>query len=183
MDRLHATLPVFVKRHAWNLKYGLLGYPRFVAPEDALQFLKTGLSDNQNILELGCGRGALLQGLRSAGWLGTYCGVDISARAIRDARKLHDQRSAWSVSAFESFQSQFQWDAVAMIESICYVKLALVPELLTRIMGMLKDEGFLLVRLHDIEKHRAYINEMRRHLPQTEQVDNNLFRAAKVSHS
>jgi predicted TPR repeat methyltransferase len=175
MNRLHAALPTSIKKYAWDLKYGLLGYPQFVAPKDVLQYLPSRLSENSSILDLGCGRGSLLRALRAKGWTGYYCGVDISKVAIHNAGKLADQRSSWSVSDFELFRSPFKWDVVTMIESLCYVKLEEIPAFLPAVIGLLTEHGALLFRLHDLEKHREYVDSVYRLYPQTQKVDKNLF--------
>jgi SAM-dependent methyltransferase len=70
MTRLHATLPTVMKKYAWNLKYGLIGYPRFVAPDDIVQYTVARLRESSSVLDLGCGRGSLLRALRNKGWRG-----------------------------------------------------------------------------------------------------------------
>ena len=157
MDRLRAALPISIKRCVWNLKYGVLGYPKFTAPDDVVQHVVQKVTNSASILELGCGRGCLLSALRREGWMGSYCGVDISQRAIHDARAMLDQRSSWIASDFESFSSPFKWDVIAMIESICYLKLTDVPAFLDRAFGMLTDSGIIVIRLHDFDKYSKYI--------------------------
>jgi predicted TPR repeat methyltransferase len=175
MNRLHAALPTVAKKYVWNMKYGLLGYPHFVAPDDMVDYLSARLSRISTIVDLGCGRGSLLKALREKGWTGNYCGVDISKRAIDDGRKIGDQRSSWAVSDFESFRSPFRWDVVAMVESLCYVKLGELPAFLSRTIGMLNPEGTLVFRLHDLEKHREYVDLTLSLYPGTEKVAQNLF--------
>lgn len=175
MDRLHAALPTAAKKYVWNMKYGLLGYPQFVAPDDVIHYLSARSSENASVLDLGCGRGSLLRALRATGWMGNYCGVDISKRAVSDARKFADQRSAWTVSDFESFRSPFKWDTIVMVESICYVRLGELPAFLARMIGMLDREGAIVFRLHDLEKHREYVEAVLGLYPNTEKVDEKLF--------
>jgi SAM-dependent methyltransferase len=175
MARLHAVLPTYAKRIVWNIKYGLLRYPHWTAPQETVSFLSTRVSESVSILELGCGRGSLLRALRQEGWSGCYCGVDISKQAIRDARKLHDQRSSWIVSDIETFCSPFKWDVIAMIESVYYVNLSQIPATLARLISILKENGFLLVRLHDPEEHREYVNAIFRLFPHAERIAEGLF--------
>ena len=59
MNRLHTTLPTVAKKYAWNLKYGLLGYPHFAAREDIVRYLSARLPELSSALDLGCGRGSL----------------------------------------------------------------------------------------------------------------------------
>ena len=130
MNRLRAALPIVAKKSIWNLKYGFAGYPQFEAPEDVVHYLLVHSQQTGDLLDLGCGRGSLVRALRRTGWKGHYCGVDISARAIKDALKSGDQRSSWEVSDFESFRSPFQWNTIAMIESIYYLRLEALPGVL-----------------------------------------------------
>lgn len=167
---MHAILPVAAKRIAWNLKYSLLKYPVLDAPADSLEYLRARLCDDAYVLELGCGRGSLLRGLRKDGWNGHYCGLDISSRAITDARKCGDQRAAWVVSDIESFRSGFKWDAIVLIESIYYVRLHRAQAVLERLIQMIKPSGFLLIRFHDCEKHREYVAEIYKLFPAAEAV-------------
>jgi predicted TPR repeat methyltransferase len=175
MNRLHAALPTVAKKCAWNLKYGLLGYPHFVAPEDIVRYLSARLPELSSLLDLGCGRGSLLRALRGRGWTGNYCGVDISKPAVVDARKHPDHRSSWVVSDFESFRSPFHWDLIAMVDSIYYLELGELPAFLGRTMGMLNQSGVLLLRVHDLGKHREYVEAASALYPGMEKVDNNLF--------
>ena len=175
MSKLRAVLPSVVKKHVWDLKYGVLGYPVFVAPEDLLRYFSSWLSDETSILDLGCGRGSLLRALRESGWNGNYCGVDISKQAIRDARKLADERSTWAVSDFESFRSPFKWGTITMIESICYVSLDEIPKFLLGLTTMLDDRGKILFRLHNLGEFRDYIDLIYRLYPMTEKVSEHLY--------
>ncbi len=175
MSRSRAELPKLAKKYIWNVKHGLLGYAHFVAPEDVVQYLSVRLTAVSTLLDLGCGRGSLLQALRKGGWAGSYCGVDISTRPIKDAQKMLDQRSSWVVSDFESFRSSFHWDVIAMVESIYYVRLVELPTFLTQAVGMLNPEGILLFRLHDLNKHREYLETASALFPGTERVSQNLF--------
>jgi cyclopropane fatty-acyl-phospholipid synthase-like methyltransferase len=175
MNKLHAALPIIVKKYVWDMKYGVLGYPQFGAPDDALHYLSARLPETGSLLELGCGRGSLIRGLRQIGWMGSYCGVDISKEAIGDARKSADQRSSWIVSDFESFRSPFKWDAVVMIESMYYVRLGGLPAVLDQAMGMLAESGMFFARVHDINRHSEHVKTMHQLYPSTERVGNNIF--------
>jgi 2-polyprenyl-3-methyl-5-hydroxy-6-metoxy-1,4-benzoquinol methylase len=175
MNKLRTILPIVVKKHVWDLKYGVLGYPVLVAPEDVLRYFSSCLSDQTSILDLGCGRGSLLRALRESGWRGNYCGVDISKQAIRDAREFVDQRTTWAVSDFESFRSPAKWHTITMIESIYYVPLGEVPKFLTGLMGMLDNGGRILFRLHDLDEFSGYIDLIYKMHPMTERVAEHLF--------
>jgi predicted TPR repeat methyltransferase len=175
MNRLHASLPIIVKKHVWNTKYGFLGYPQLVAPADVLQYLAGSLPGTGALLELGCGRGSLIRGLRQSGWSGYYCGVDISKQAIRNAWAAADQRSSWVVSDIEAFSSPFKWDSIAMIESMNYVRLSALPAVVNRLVGMLNKGGSFIARLHDIKKHSGYVHTLQELYPAIKQLSDSLF--------
>lgn len=182
MIRLRSDLPIAVKRFVWNVKYGPLQYSFPVAPRDVITHLNTFLSDRSYILELGCGRASLLRGLRETGYMGHYCGVDISERAIGKARKCGDQRSSWITSDIESFRSPFQWDAIAMVESIYYISLSNFEPVLRRVSSMLTENGLLMIRVHDLEKHRAYIDALYALFPLISQSGDKLFCVINPAH-
>jgi predicted TPR repeat methyltransferase len=177
VTHLRSGLPVIVKRMTWEVKYGLLGYSFPAAPRDVIEHLISTLSPRGNVLELGCGSGTLLHGLRQAGYAGHYCGVDISQSAIGKASQRGDQKSSWIVSDIESFRSPFLWDAIVMVESIYYLQLTALSSVLRRISSMRTPDGSLVVRVHDAEKHREYINELYRVLPTTRKIGDRLFSA------
>jgi cyclopropane fatty-acyl-phospholipid synthase-like methyltransferase len=155
---LRAEVPIFLKKLIWELKYGVQNRAPYSIPEDVVSHLSR-LPNEARILELGCGRGSLLKGLRQAGWQGHYCGVDISAAAIRVASEIESgANSSWIVSDIESFDSNLRWDVIAMIESVYYVKIERVAEVLNRAMRMLNAGGYLLVRIHDFSKHQLYLD-------------------------
>ncbi len=55
MNNFRATLPTFAKKYVWEMKYGVLGYPKWIAPEDTVHYLSGSLSSNASVLDLGCG--------------------------------------------------------------------------------------------------------------------------------
>jgi cyclopropane fatty-acyl-phospholipid synthase-like methyltransferase len=176
MFRLRASLPAAAKKAVWNFKYGILGYSQgAAAPADAIRHLGGHLSERECLLDLGCGRGTLLQALRKSGWPGYYCGVDISRLAIRNAQQFHDQHSSWVVSGAETFRSPFQWDAIVLIESIYYLPIRELSAIMTRLASMLRQGGFILIRLHDFEEHRDYVQVLQRLFPATERVHDKLL--------
>jgi len=64
-------------------------------------------------------------------------------------------------SDIESFDSDLKWDVIALADSIYYVKVEKVAQVLTRAAGMLNADGYLLLRIHDFAKHREYIEVIR----------------------
>ena len=170
-----ASLPGIAKRAVWNLKYGALAYRLSSAADEMVHYLCDRVSNSSSILDLGCGRGSLLVALREAEWTGHYCGVDISRLALEGAHKLSDQRSSWIVSDIEGFEPQFRYDAIVMNESIYYVNQSRLREVLACLQRALTDSGFLLIRIHDVQKHREYVDAINLLLPNNERVGEGMF--------
>jgi predicted TPR repeat methyltransferase len=169
---LRANVPTFVKKLIWEIKYGVQNYSLPVAPGDAVTYLAR-LPNHARILELGCGGGSLLKALRQTGWQGHYCGVDISEAAIRGASQFEKSaNSSWIVSDIESFDSNLRWDAIALIESVYYVKIDEVAKVLNRAMGMLNAGGYLVLRIHDLSKHHNYVDAIQGLGSRVEHIDN-----------
>jgi cyclopropane fatty-acyl-phospholipid synthase-like methyltransferase len=145
------------------------------APVNAIQYIRSHVADESSILELGCGRGSLVRGLREAGCMSHYCGVDISRYAIEHARAHGDHRSSWAVSDIESFRSPFQWDAIVLIESIYYVRPELMAEVFERFAEMLTEDGFILIRVHDAEQHADCLSAIREIVPGAQRIDPTLL--------
>jgi 2-polyprenyl-3-methyl-5-hydroxy-6-metoxy-1,4-benzoquinol methylase len=140
---------------AWDLRYWILGR-HFGVPADVLNNLGAPAS----LLDVGCGRGHLLQTLRARGWCGAYEGFDISRYAIIQARKIGDAHALFAVDTIEEFDSHGQkWDTIVMAESIYYIMLDDLRQQMFRYRDMLNPEGRLLVRIHDFSKFNGYVHE------------------------
>lgn len=65
-----------------------------------------------------------------------------------------------------------------MIDSLYYVKLSGLGKFLGRCTEMLRVDGLLLIRLHDLERHNVYLQALSR-LYQVERLAGNLFCIAR----
>jgi predicted TPR repeat methyltransferase len=79
------------------------------------------------------------------------------------------------VSEVESFRSPFRWDIVTMIESIYYIRIDRLASFLSGVMGLLTESGRFVYRIHDVQKHRMYVDTISQLYPHTERVSENLF--------
>jgi 2-polyprenyl-3-methyl-5-hydroxy-6-metoxy-1,4-benzoquinol methylase len=175
MSELRARLPTPLRRFLWNLKYGIIGYPKSTAPNDILKYFSATLDRHASLLDLAAGRGSLLRGLRAQGWVGPFCGVELSRKAIQDAQRIGDHRSTWIVSDIEGFRSNLSWDVVTFVESVYYINPTVFPEVMHRVVGMLEPNGRVLIRLNDVEKHREYLKTILQLFPHTETIGAGLF--------
>ncbi|MGZ5988223.1 MAG: class I SAM-dependent methyltransferase [Rhizomicrobium sp.] len=84
----------------------ILGYCQFLAPD--------------SILDVGCGAGLLAAKLKVLPYK-SYLGVDISAEAIAQARKLQDARTQFAVTDANQFDSGACFDVIIFNQSMNYM--------------------------------------------------------------
>ena len=71
------------------------------APEKASEMLRSVMSDEANLLDVGCGTGLTGLALRAAGFVGPIDGVDLSPNSLREAGKPGVYRSLTAVDLQE----------------------------------------------------------------------------------
>ena len=79
------------------------------------------------------------------------------------------------VSDFESFRSAFHWDLIAMVESICYVKIRRAASVFGAHDGDAKSGAESLYFAYTSLKASEYVEMVVRLYPHTEKVDEYLF--------
>jgi SAM-dependent methyltransferase len=155
MESVRSLAPTWVKRFVWNRKHAKVQTDPSRSP--LVDFLAPRIPRNASLLDLGCAAGDLLAGLRRNGWTGHYTGVDISPKAIAVARKLNDTRAEWSVSPIEDFAVDREFDVICFVESIYYVRLERVQEVLQRCRERSKT---IYVRIYDKRAHASFIHQL-----------------------
>jgi len=73
-----------------------------------------------SINDYGCGYGALVDYLRGAGFQGSYCGLDVSARMVAAAARLHE---GWPDCRFVTDESQMAAADYAFASGVLNVRL------------------------------------------------------------
>ena len=155
MESPRSLAPAWVKRFIWNRKH--LGVQTNPAGSPLVDFLLPRIPRDASLLDLGCAAGNLLAGLRRGGWGGHYTGVDISLKAVSIGRNMNDPRAEWFVSSIEEFLLDQDFDIICFVESLYYVRLALVPEALRRC----RQHGkAIYVRIWDVETHAPFIRQL-----------------------
>lgn len=104
-------------------------------------------------MDLGCGAGHLLAGLRKAGWIGHYIGVDISPRAIRAAQQMCDSNSEWIVSPIESFPERH-------VDFLCFVESLYYSDDVPATLGRAKCADRVFVRIYHRDRHQDVISQL-----------------------
>lgn len=155
MERGRSLAPAWVKRFVWDRKHANVQTNAWGSP--LVEFLAPRIPQNASLLDLGCAGGNLLAGLRRQGWRGHYTGVDISARAISVARKMDDAKAEWFVSPIEDFAIGRQFDLVCFVESLYYVRLHRVREVLQRCRDHSKT---IYVRIWNVKEHAPFIEQL-----------------------
>ncbi|MBF9130134.1 class I SAM-dependent methyltransferase [Plantactinospora sp. S1510] len=133
----------------WNAQYAL-GLWRFL----------DGMSDggmplsliarwapDPTILDLGCGTSANLP--LAPGRYRRYHGVDISRRAIDQARAIGRPDTSFEVADIRTFDTPDRFDAILLREVIYYLSESESATLLRRLPGMLTARGRILVQVYD----------------------------------
>ena len=167
MKSLLAAAPRPLRAMLWNLKYRFLGYEEPTGKQLADRVL--AFSPN-SLLELGCGRGLLNKLLREGGWTGMYTGIDISATAIKDAKKCEDGRTKFHVCSIEDYDPRLKFDVIALVESLYYVQPEAVRRLLNRLYNhSLNPRGHILIRICDLKKHAVHVCAVLSEFPWSEQ--------------
>lgn len=158
MFRVRSSAPDFVKRIVWNRKHMSTSIDPAGCPEDLLENLRS-LDPGSSLLDLGCGTGNLRAALRLRGWSGHFIGVDVSTAAIETAKTAKDPDAEWHVSTIDSFLPiAAKVDVVCICESLYYVDLSAVPDLLERCrQALVYPKGRTVVRIAHLDRHREYV--------------------------
>ena len=107
---------------------------------------------------MGCGSGNLRAALRSRGWDGYFIGVDVSEQAIEVARKSEDDSAEWYICAIEEFPIlNRKVSVICLCESIYYVPLRSVLNMLLQCSQFLISGGRIVVRIWHADRHREYV--------------------------
>ena len=155
MERARSLAPAWIKRLVWDSKHAKVKTDPLGSP--MLDFLAPNIPKNASLLDLGCAAGNLLAGLRRNGWTGHYTGVDISPKSISVARKINDDRAEWSVSTIEDFAIDREFDVICFVESLYYVQLDRVPQILRQC----RDHGKITyVRIWDVKSHAPFVQQL-----------------------
>src|ERR1035441_353360 len=155
MESSRSLAPSWVKRFVWNRKHAKMQTDPSRSP--LVEFLAPRIPQNASLLDLGCAAGNLLAGLRRGGWAGHYTGVDISPKAISIARKINDDRAEWFVSPIEDFATDRKFDVICLVESLYYVRLERVQEVLQRCR---KHGTAIYVRIWNVKEHALYVEQL-----------------------
>ncbi|GAC1679939.1 MAG: hypothetical protein PVS2B2_17970 [Candidatus Acidiferrum sp.] len=154
--------PPSVKRQLWNAEFRSGRWDSLNNSGDERAHLQIEkYANNGSILDLGCGPGTTGIELNLVAYQ-LYTGVDISDVAIVKARKRAEEtrradRNEYCQSDIVSYVPPRQYDVILYGDSIYYIPLARIPDMLARYSGYLKDGGVFIARLFDVRGKRQNI--------------------------
>ena len=102
------------------------------------------------ILDLGCGTSVNLP--LEPGTYRSYHGVDISAKAIKHARRLNRPDATYEVADILTYQPPEAYDAILLREVIYYLTPQQTYDLLTRLSEYLSQDGVVLIQVWSGER-------------------------------
>ena len=132
---------------AWNAQYRLGVWNYLDAPgagAEMLQFVER-YSSHAKILDLGCGTSASVPLV--PGRYRHYHGVDISATAIRQARRLKRPDTSFEVADIFTYEPDEHYDAILLREVLYYFSADEAVELLRRLARFLSADGKIFVQV------------------------------------
>lgn len=111
------------------------------------------------ILDLGCGTSANLP--LTPGSYRHYHGVDISRKAIAQARALGRPDTSFEVADIRTFRSADRYDAILLREVIYYLSGAESAALLRRLPELLTPRGRIVVQVYDVSQTEEFVEIVR----------------------
>lgn len=116
---------------------------------DFLASVKSATKDDFSILDLGCGTGRIAQFFSDKGCEVT--GLDLSKKMIEIARKKHPKIKFLHKDMTKINFADKSFNAVSIVCSLFHLEKKQIPELITKVHRMLKENGFLLIIIHEGE--------------------------------
>jgi 2-polyprenyl-6-hydroxyphenyl methylase/3-demethylubiquinone-9 3-methyltransferase len=113
-------------------------YARF----DAVVALTREYHQAPDILEIGCGKGQMLQRMNAEDFSG-YTGVDLSEVAVAHARQFETERVRFVCADMQRFEPDRKYDVIAFNESLYYAKDP--AEVFARYCSSLKPGGSMII--------------------------------------
>jgi 2-polyprenyl-3-methyl-5-hydroxy-6-metoxy-1,4-benzoquinol methylase len=115
-----------------------------------------------DLLIMGCGQAAILDGLEAAG-LKSALGIDLSPEAIRLAGHFASEKISFQLADMVAFQCPRPYDVILFSESLNYVPLAGQEQFLRRLGKSLKPGGVFVVTIAQAKRYADILEGVRRH--------------------
>jgi|SRR6266850_1951738 len=155
-----------IKRQLWNYEYAEGRWSCLDTMSGDFAYVHVEKhAKGGNILDLGCGPGAVGNELNAAAYH-SYTGVDICDVAIEKARSRtvenrRTDKNNYIQSDIFSYVATQQYDVILLGDSIYYFSHKRIAEILYRYSKYLKQDGVLIVRSWILkDRHRAIIQNI-----------------------
>ncbi|MFK3985151.1 class I SAM-dependent methyltransferase [Micromonospora sp. NPDC050397] len=145
----------------WDTQYalGLWSYLDGMSDGTVPLSLIESWAPRPTILDLGCGTSANLP--LAPGRYRHYHGVDISRKAIAQARALDRPDTSFEVADIRAFRSADRYDAILLREVIYYLSAAESTALLRRLPTLLTERGRIVVQVYDVAQTSDFVEIIR----------------------
>lgn len=156
--------PQPVKRRIWEREYsGPKWHFRDNTSGDCLYAYLEEHAKNGSILDLGCGLGNTAAEIRDSAYQ-SYVGVDISEVALEKARSRsrecgREGKNDFVRADFLDFQPSQKFDVILFRESMYFIPVQKMKEILLRYAQFLKEEGVFIAGLYVASKETAQAKE------------------------
>jgi trans-aconitate methyltransferase len=131
----------------WDVQYALGLWRYLDRPGDRTPLaLVERYADRPRILDLGCGTTVNLP--LAPGRYRHYHGVDISRKAIHQARALRRPDTSFEVADVLRYRPAGSYDVILLREVLYYLPVEEVPGLLRRLAGGLTTRGVILISIY-----------------------------------
>jgi SAM-dependent methyltransferase len=142
---LQRHAPARIKRWLWNLEFTIGKWDCLDnMPDDCVFPHLEKYANGGDILDLGCGPGAIGSGLKLNSYR-SYTGVDISDAAIAKAKR-KDPKNLYLQGDILSFTLRSVYDVILFGDSIYYFPQSKAEKILNRYSKYLAPNGVLLIR-------------------------------------
>lgn len=156
----------WMKRRLWNREFAG-GHWDFIenAADDPIYPVLERFCGGGAILDLGCGAGNTVNEIGKEAF-GHYTGVDISDVALAKAaewaaRTGRESKVEFHQAAIEAFEADRKYEVVLFRESLFYIPVGRVVEVLEHYQKFLAPDGVIIVRMYDGGKYDAMVQIIR----------------------
>jgi 2-polyprenyl-3-methyl-5-hydroxy-6-metoxy-1,4-benzoquinol methylase len=112
------------------------------------------------VLDIGCGHGQLYKYLATTGDY-DYTGIDISSKAIEQAKLLSDNKK-FIATDFDSWTTDSAYDMIIFNESLCYAKNPMAT--ICKYIACLNNNGVVIVSMYSHNNHDVIMNKISKFL-------------------
>ena len=152
-----------IRERIWNREFSGGRWNCLEAtPDDPVYQLVEKYCNRGNILDLGCGSGSTGNELKITQY-NSYTGIDVSGTAIqmaieRSKANGRSNKNEYYQSDIFNYRTSQKYNVILFRDTIYYLPLSKIKNLLNRYSSHLEDNGLFIVRMYDRENGAQYVN-------------------------